>query len=77
VLAHGGVLALIATLILVLARFGLPGWAAALLATLVVGAAGYLLIRVGLNRLRVDTLKPQQTIESLKEDAQWLKHQTK
>jgi uncharacterized membrane protein YqjE len=77
VLAHGGVLALIATLILVLASIGIPRWLAALLATLIVSAAGYLLIRAGLGRLRVDALKPQQTIDSLKEDAQWLKNQTK
>ena len=38
---------------------------------------GYLLIRFGLATLSPAELTPRQTIATLKEDAQWLKAQTK
>jgi Putative Actinobacterial Holin-X, holin superfamily III len=76
-LAYSGLLAMVAALVLALIALGLPAWAAALLGAVVVAGAGYLLVRVGLGALRPEALKPRETIESLKEDAQWLKSQTK
>ena len=76
-LAYGGLLAIVAAVVLVLIRMGLPPWAGALLGGIVVAGAGYLLIRVGLGTLRSEELAPRQTIETLKEDAQWLKSQTR
>ena len=76
-LAYGGVLAIVAAVVLVLIALGLPAWAGALLGGIVVSGAGYLLIRSGLAALRVQELAPRQTIESLKEDAQWLRTQTR
>jgi hypothetical protein len=38
---------------------------------------GYLLIRSGLATLKPQILTPRKTIETLKEDAQWLKAQVK
>ena len=39
--------------------------------------SGYLLIRSGLAALKLQELAPQKTIETLKEDAEWLKAQAK
>jgi hypothetical protein len=76
-LAYGGVLAMIAAVVLALIAFGLPAWASALLGGVLVAVVGYLLIRSGLAALRPQELTPRQTIETLKEDAQWLKSQTR
>ena len=76
-LAYGGLLAIVAAIVLALTAMGLPAWAAALVAGILVAGGGYLLIRSGLAALRPDRLTPQQTIDTLKEDAQWLKTQTK
>jgi Putative Actinobacterial Holin-X, holin superfamily III len=56
---------------------GLPAWAGALLVGIMLAGIGYLLFRSGLAGLRPQELKPLQTIETLKEDAQWLKTQVK
>jgi len=76
-IAYGGLLAIIASIVLALVRIGLPAWAGALLAGMLVAGIGYLLIRSGLAVFRPQKLKPRQTIETLKEDAQWLRTQTK
>jgi hypothetical protein len=76
-IAYGGLLAIIAAVILVLIAIGLPPWAAALAGGVLVAGLGYLLIRAGLAALNSKALKPQQTIETLKEDARWLKAQAK
>ena len=76
-LAYGGLLALIAAAVLALITFGLPPWAAALLGGILVIGTGYLLIRSGLGALKPQQLAPRKTVETLKEDAQWLKAQAK
>ena len=76
-IAYAGLLAIVAAVILALVAIGLPAWAAALIGGVLVAVAGYFLIRSGLAALRADELKPRQTLETLKEDAQWLKAQTK
>ena len=76
-LAYGGLLAVVAAIVLALTAMGLPAWAAALAGGILVAGVGYLLIRSGLAALRPDQLTPQQTIDTLKEDAQWLRTQTK
>ena len=76
-LAYGGLLAIVAAIVLALTAMGLPAWAAALAGGILVAGIGYLLIRSGLAALRPDQLTPQQTIDTLKEDAQWLRTQTK
>jgi hypothetical protein len=53
-----------------------PGRAAFLGGMLVAGI-GYLFIRSGLAALNPQELTPRKTIETLKEDAQWLKAQAK
>ena len=56
---------------------GLPPWAASLLGGVLVAGIGYLLIRSGRAALNPHGLAPQKTIDTLKEDAQWLKAQAK
>ena len=77
VIAYAGMLAIVAALVLILIAIGLPPWAAAILAGLLVAGCGYLFIRCGLAALKAQELAPRKTIDTLKEDAQWLKAQTK
>ena len=50
-------------------------WIAAAIVGLVVGAVAYFLITSALTKLKNTELTPRQTVETLKEDAQWLKNQ--
>ena len=76
-IAYGGLLAIIGALVLGLIAFGLPAWAAALLGGILVAGVGYLLVRSGLTLLRPKELTPRETIDTLKEDARWLRSQTR
>jgi len=76
-IAYGGVLAIVGAIVLALIATGLPAWVGALLGGILVAGIGYLFIHAGLAGLRPQQLKPQQTIETLREDAQWLRNQTK
>jgi hypothetical protein len=76
-IAYGGLLAIVAGIVLGLIAIGLTAWAAALLGGLVIAVIGYALVRAGLASFRPRDLAPRQTIETLKEDARWLKTQTR
>jgi len=76
-LAYGGLLAIIAAVVLILIRLGLPAWAASLVGGVLLVGVGYALIRTGMAALTSRELTPRQTIASVKEDARWLKAQTK
>jgi membrane protein len=76
-LAYGGLLAIVAAIVLGLIALGLPAWAGALLAGVLIAGAGYLLVRAGLATLRPQALTPRRTIDTLKEDAQWIKSQAR
>jgi len=68
--------ALTACFILLLA-LAMPGWVAALIVTLAYGAIAAALAIVGQRRLRAASPPvPEETIQTLKEDAKWLKHPT-
>jgi hypothetical protein len=73
--AYGGLLGIVAAVVLVLIEMGLPAWAGALIGGILIAGIGYLLVRSGLSRLSREELKPRETIETLKEDAQWLRNQ--
>ena len=75
--AYAGVLALIAALILALGQLGLTWWLAALLVGILIAALGGFLVRTGLASLKDTQLTPEQTLQTLKEDAEWAKTQTK
>ena len=75
-----GLLALGAlTAFFILALDGLmPNWLAALIVAVVYGAIAGVLYLTGKQRVDEATpLKPEQTIETVKEDVEWAKHPTK
>jgi Na+(H+)/acetate symporter ActP len=79
-LAFGGILALPALGALVAAAiiglsYLVPLWLSALSVGIVLSIAAGLIISSALTKLKETKLKPQETIKSLKEDAQWLKEQ--
>jgi len=76
VLALGGYLALVATLIIVLDLF-MPLWLAALIVGALLAGIGYALIQQGLSALKRLDPAPRQTIATLKDDVAWAKEQTK
>ena len=73
-IGYAALLCLLATVIIGLSYF-IPAWASALIVSVVVGIAAYLLITKALTALKEADLTPRQTVETLKEDAQWLKNQ--
>ena len=73
-IGYAGVLAIMAGIIMGLSYF-IPAWAAALLVGALVGAASFFLISSAIERLKNTNLKPEETVESIKEDAEWLKNQ--
>jgi len=75
-LAYAGLLAVIAAVIIGLGQF-IPMWLSALIVGLVVIAVGYVLIQLGLSAIKRIDPTPRQTIDTLKEDAQWAKEQTR
>lgn len=74
--AYAGFLALLAAAILALALV-LPGWAAALIVGVVVAAIGFFLVRKGLKDLKQTDPAPRETLQTMKEDVQWAKDQTR
>ena len=75
-LAYAGLLALIAAVIIGLGQL-IPMWLSALIVGLVVVGIGYMLIQSGLTALKRIDPTPRETIESLKEDKEWVKEQTR
>jgi len=75
--AYAGALALGAALIIILATVGLPWWLAALLVGLVVAGIGYFLIQKGLTELKRQNIAPTNTIQTIKEDVEWMKEQAR
>jgi hypothetical protein len=74
--AYAGLLAIIAGVIVLVGQV-IPMWLSAFLVGLVVAGVGYFLLRRGLEALKREDLAPRQTIETLKEDGQWAKDQTR
>lgn len=70
-LAHAGLLVLLAAVVIGLAQLGVTPWLAALLVGLLTMGIGYALANRGLAGLRRTSVAPTQTIETLKENAQW------
>jgi hypothetical protein len=71
---YAAALALIAAVIIGLANF-IPAWAAALIVSVIVGVVAFMMISSALAALKKTNLTPRETVETLKEDAQWLKNQ--
>ncbi len=73
-IAYAGFLTILAGVVLALGLV-LPWWASALIVGVVVALIGYFLIHKGQTALKKVDLTPQETMETLKEDKQWLKEQ--
>jgi len=74
--AYAALLATIAAIIMLLAKV-VPHWGAALIVGVVVGGIGWLLIGKATTALQQADLTPRETVETLKEDATWMKEQIK
>lgn len=74
VLLFSALLALMATIIIALAN-AMPWWLAALIVTVVVAVVGGVIAYMGIENLRKTQLAPTQTVDTLKEDATWIKQQ--
>lgn len=74
-IAYAGFLVLLAAFVLILNEF-LDLWLSALIVAVVVLGIGYMLIQRGRTAMKHDSLAPTQTIETLKDDAEWAKRQT-
>ena len=74
--AYAALLAIIAAIIMLLARI-MPDWGATLLVGVVVGGIGWMLIGKAMMAIQQADLTPRETVETLKEDATWMKQQIK
>jgi len=74
--AYAALLAIIAAIIILLAKV-VPDWSSALIVGVVVGVIGWLLIGKAMTALQQADLTPRETVETLKEDATWMKEQIK
>ena len=75
-IAYAAFLAVIATLIMLLGKV-MPQWGATLLVGVLMAGLGWLLIDKALSALQQTEVTPRQTVDTLKEDATWLKEQIK
>jgi glucan phosphoethanolaminetransferase (alkaline phosphatase superfamily) len=73
--AYAALLAFIAALIIVLGNLLTNYWLAALIIGIIVAVVAVVMIMSALNALKNTGITPTQTVETIKEDAQWLKDQ--
>ncbi|CAN5367669.1 phage holin family protein [soil metagenome] len=73
-IGYAALLAVMAAIVIGLSAW-MPAWASALLVGAAVGIVGYFIISSALTALKNTDLTPNETVRSLKEDAQWLKNQ--
>jgi hypothetical protein len=69
--AYAGFLAILAGIITFLGGH-ISLWVAALLVGLIVAVVGYFLLQKGMDDLKKINFVPEETVESLKEDKEWL-----
>ena len=74
--AYAALLAVLAAVIMLLDRV-MPAWGAALLVGLVVAGVSWLMIGKAMSALQNMEVTPRETVETLKEDAAWMKQQIK
>jgi hypothetical protein len=77
VLIHVALLAATAAFIMGLVQLGVDGWLSALIVAVVYAVAGGVVIMSGRAAMKRRSLTPVETVDSLKETAQWLKNQTR
>jgi uncharacterized membrane protein YqjE len=71
------VITIAAAITLVLIEVGVEPWLAAGITAAALGLTAYLLAEAGISALRKKSIAPVETIHSLKETTQWLKHPTR
>lgn len=71
VLAHAGLLVLLAALVLTLGTLGMPFWLSAFIVAVATIAIGYVVARQGISKMRTTSFAPRHTIDTLKETATW------
>ncbi len=71
---YAALLSIIAAVIIGLS-YVIPAWAAALIVGIAIGIIAFLLISSAISALKNMNLTPRETVETIKEDAQWLKNQ--
>lgn len=81
-IAAGGAVAYIGAIVLAFALVYalaelIPLWVSALIVGLVIAGVGYFLVQRGLTAIKNLDPKPNQTIQTLKEDKEWVKEQTR
>lgn len=76
-LATGGLLAIVAGIVLAVTALGVPGWVSALVVGAVLALVGYVLAQQAIAAMSREELAPQATIETLKENAEWIKAPTR
>jgi len=74
-IAYAGLFFVLAAVSIILMMIGIPAWLSVLLVGLIAIGAGYFLINKGREGLKRDNLAPKQTMQTLKEDAEWAKQQ--
>ena len=77
IVAYAGLLAIIAGIIIGLAAAGMALWASALLVGFIIVAVGGGLVWKGLQAIKRVDLAPTATVETVKEDIEWAKEQTR
>jgi hypothetical protein len=77
VLAHVALLAATAACILGLVQLGVQGWLSALIVAVIFAVGGGVMAASGRAALKRRSLTPVETVDSIKETAQWLKNQTR
>lgn len=71
---YAAFLVLLAAIVILLAKV-IAWWLAALIVAIVVGVVGYVLVDKGREALKHTSPVPEQTVETLKEDREWMKEQ--
>ena len=75
-IGYAALLAVMAAVIILLTRV-MPAWGAALLVGILIAGISWLLIGKAVSALQETDLTPRETVETLKEDATWMKQQIK
>jgi hypothetical protein len=73
--ALAGGLTVVAALVLGLIALGLAAWVSALIIGALLGVAGYVMLRNGLQDLKRMDPTPHRTVETLRDDLMWVKEQ--
>jgi hypothetical protein len=73
---YAGFLAIVAAVILLLALW-IPWWLSALIVGGVIAGVGYGLVQKGLAALKQEDVAPRETLQTVKENVEWAKEQTR